>query len=1091
MASESAAPSLPAVPPEGPGPELLEWVRRAPLVYGHWRGWKQLFKRLDTAALDGRVEDPQVLAAILWRADVLVPPARPHRWKKVENATEWRNYDRVAEARSVTHRFRVGANNNVSYKCWEVRVSPLSAPLQNNKPRPEDEVTWRCYGQDYNSGFKNAKVEGGRLKFEGQYRGRFEVDISDHSFLHIVDDGPSQATWGYVKRRARRLMRKLHRQNPALFWQMLNLYTRENAAVDGGTDRGTDAHAQPLPIAWAWLGDDLFFGRSPRLVQERRGRGPVKITGRFFWRRARLERAPEVWDAHRDGVRALLHDPATLPEAGAVAFNVLREQSGEAELAASLPAPVLARWAAGAVPWARSVALNEVARRWEQSPREVPDGTLAAQLLVEAGARTRRRAQVLVGRALADPASADAAWKRAFAKPLVEHLDAAVGEDTAQWTRRARSASSALFFLVREAISDTAFWKYLPLWARLSREAGRAGQSWIEDHVLRAAREGNLARLADLARLDEADRDALAEVFVRGSAGATIEPKRAGDMMMAANAGTVRLMWRLIEASGIGPSAIRTLFEALYNRYYGDAEQGAAIFGDEAARVWARGEWTEKHMRSWTEGSGGGYNVWRSPWVRALPHASAAFFLAVLDAIAARLANVEGSHATVRARYALRGAAVLPTPSQQAVVQAAADALRAFEPTEEDIRLAFTQASYYVRVKSYTGAWQALALTRVSRDLLAANWDTLFSLPIEREATAAAIELWKRADIDASLVSPWLQARAIASLSPDFLAFLLRRHPSLLLETLARAGDDQVRALQVLVRDQLRDDSFRQGFWDDLFPRLRDEALRPVIQARLLSDPEIFASFAALPASKAADFFFSGRDEAEDLLLSWLDAHLESLGRDDLALLHTAISPLPAVHTRGLQRLEVLGLSLPLALRLWESLLPPAIEAARRFVMSAAPGSEEERESILALCDSPSLPVQAQGRAILEERPHLLQGDLLARLSENTQPAMQAWVAKLLNGREAAAGAGADRNTREFDRVVLRGRGRARAAKEAVKERLARTDLAAEPGAVDAGVLLEMARGRGARDREWALQQIARLKMTGVDVPGVQIDGHS
>ncbi len=131
---------------------------------------------------------------------------------------------------------------------------------------------------------------------------------------------------------------------------------------------------------------------------------------------------------------------------------------------------------------------------------------------------------------------------------------------------------------------------------------------------------------------------------------------------------------------------------------------------------------------------------------------------------------------------------------------------------------------------------------------------------------------------------------------------------------------------------------------------------------------------------------------------------------------------------------------------------------------------------------------------------------MLQRLSENTNPAMQAWVAGLLNERlvgshgvaaqegeeneeaastSEASGSSAGLEPHGFDRVVLRERGRAREAKEKVKQRLSRSS----ENSLQPEVLLEMARGRVARDREWALQQIARLQLSGVEVAGVEMLG--
>lgn len=1088
---------------------LLDWARRAELSFGPWRSWKKVLKIADTRALQGQAVDTELLGALLWRVDTHTPEARDHTWKKIEDAQPWRTYGRIVQAQSETHRFRIARNSAVGYRCWEVRVSPLSTPAAPALPGRRNnsgdevvpgEVTWRFEGSEYAGDFKNAKIQGSILSFEGQYRGSYRIDISDLSFLHIVGDGPSNATWGYLKRRARRLMRKLAARNSELFWQVLVAYAREGGAVQ--------AQPKPLSLAWAWLADDLFLGRSPKLVQERRGRGVVKIAGRFFWRRARLERAPEIWDAHIAEARALMLDPRTLPEAGAVAFNVLRSRGqSETDLLGAMSEAVLERWAGGGVAWARSAAFNELARRWSANSSRAPGGEASARLLIEAGARTRRAVQVLVARALE---SAGGEWKQAFARALQSYLDAApaLGNDAdlSGWTRRARTSARAVFELVRESITTDAFWKYLPLWARLAGESNDAlGMDWIETRVVEAARRGQLERLADLARLGESERERMSEAFVRGAAGAKIDNTKAINLLTGFNAQTTLLAWRLIEASAMGPSGLRSLFEALYGRYYSEGEQAQAIYGDEAARVWERAEWSEKDMRRWIEGADAtGYNSWNSPWVRVLPHASGRFFLCVLELLAARLSNQLGSANTIRARYGLRGIVALPPSSQDAVVEGLRQATWRFEPTQDDLTRSMLSPGYYTRPQSYEGGWKVLAMTQIAPEIVRANWQALFSLPIEAGAAQAAIQLWERAGIDSSDVSPWLATKTLSSFAPEFLAFLLRRQPALLFESLARADESQAAALQVLVREFVADAARRSGFWEGLWPRLHEDAMRDVIQTRLLSDEAIFSSFALLPKNVASELFISGREEGEGLLLLWLDANESTLERDDLVLLNASISPLPPVHERALRRLESLGLTLPLALRLWESLLPPAIGAARRFAERAEAGSEEEAEVAIALCDSPSPEVQRAGRDFISARAsRLLSAVMLQRLSENTNPAMQSWVAGLLNERlipaesaalavvdeasqpeEAASDAGV-LEPREFDRVVLRERLRAREAKEKVKHRLART----EEGNLEPAVLLEMARGRVARDREWALGQIARLQLAGVEVEGVQVLG--
>jgi len=71
----------------------------------------------------------------------------------------------------------------------------------------------------------------------------------------------------------------------------------------------------------------------------------------------------------------------------------------------------------------------------------------------------------------------------------------------------------------------------------------------------------------------------------------------------------------------------------------------------------------------------------------------------------------------------------------------------------------------------------------------------------------------------------------------------------------------------------------------------------------------------------------------------------------------------------------------------------------------------------------------------------------------------------------------------EFDRAVLRGRYRARKAKNLVQKRRTQT----EP-LPDERTLLELARGRTPRDADWALTQLAKRALE-APVDGVEISG--
>src|SRR5690606_26205618 len=133
--------------------------------------------------------------------------------------------------------------------------------------------------------------------------------------------------------------------------------------------------------------------------------------------------------------------------------------------------------------------------------------------------------------------------------------------------------------------------------------------------------------------------------------------------------------------------------------------------------------------------------------------------------------------------------------------------------------------------------------------------------------------------------------------------------------------------------------------------------------------------------------------------------------------------------------------------RLMEAGLPAPFALGREYLES---GAEAESELALALCDSPSAAVREFGREfITARRERLLSADLLQKLTQHPDAAVQAWLAELLRAQEFAV------DTANFDATVLRSRGRARRAKEDVKKRLD------EPQSilVDTATLLEMARG--------------------------------
>ena len=297
--------------------------------------------------------------------------------------------------------------------------------------------------------------------------------------------------------------------------------------------------------------------------------------------------------------------------------------------------------------------------------------------------------------------------------------------------------------------------------------------------------------------------------------------------------------------------------------------------------------------------------------------------------------------------------------------------------------------------------------------------------------------------------------------------------PALLLSLISSVPDAVWSAwrpalLQVLQSDAPR----REAFWEAARALSFGAGL---LRARLVEDAEFAATFGQLES----DVLQFDDPSLETLLLQWLGARQAQRELSGETAIEAAIHPLPAVRALGLRALVERGLNVPIALRLLESDLRDAMDAAKNWFDSRG---ENIANLALALCDSPRLRVREYGREFVIARLDALLGDgLLEKLEENPNAEMQSFVAALLLNRNAQNG-----ETDEplpFDRAVLRGRNRARRAKNLVQTR--RTRDAPLP---DDATLLELARGKTPRDAEWALQQLARRALD-ASVAGIEVGG--
>ncbi len=204
-----------------------------------------------------------------------------------------------------------------------------------------------------------------------------------------------------------------------------------------------------------------------------------------------------------------------------------------------------------------------------------------------------------------------------------------------------------------------------------------------------------------------------------------------------------------------------------------------------------------------------------------------------------------------------------------------------------------------------------------------------------------------------------------------------------------------------------------------------------------------------------------------------------------------ATSPHPELQQLVIARLESRRLVESVYVPLAESGMPAAVTAAERYVASIKDRSVLTK-AVITLCDSGAISTRAIGLRFIER--HLDRIDLnalLVALAEHTSPDVTAVVAKF-----AASGVAVKRETLDqFDNRVLRTRRTGRKTKELVKRRLETPvpDAAVAIGAnqtVDdrrIHALVDMARGSSLRDRDWALQQLARLALDGHPIPPVRV----
>ncbi|BDI30337.1 hypothetical protein CCAX7_23880 [Capsulimonas corticalis] len=417
---------------------------------------------------------------------------------------------------------------------------------------------------------------------------------------------------------------------------------------------------------------------------------------------------------------------------------------------------------------------------------------------------------------------------------------------------------------------------------------------------------------------------------------------------------------------------------------------------------------------------------------------------------------------------------------QEAVTQALEAAIAGKSVSAPAARCLVMHENEAVRM----AGWRLLAASATGLGVLQPIWTSLLASTepnaVLRTAmsSAAALSLLERAGFGPDAVAERLAERPflVDLLTSSTFARMTQTMPATVTLTLIAAASDA--QWETLRGGWLR--NLQEGIGLEELWRAAEGAIASAADDRLERRLLLDADVAHTLISSDDSSFLNIREPAFGFLLErWARGHEALFARDSALLLQAATHVLPEVRQWGLARVSALGMETPFALRLLESEVPQSVVVGKTYFDSVIPGDRQERNYALALCDSPKSSVREIGREfVLEHQKSLPMTEILRALFEHDATDMQAFVAALLTGADDASPEAV-----LFDQTVLRARHRGRRAKEQVKTR-----QSAAP-TVDAPTLLALARGRAARDSEWAFAELAKRALAGETIDGFTLDG--
>ncbi|MCU0443492.1 MAG: hypothetical protein MUE85_01145 [Microscillaceae bacterium] len=324
-----------------------------------------------------------------------------------------------------------------------------------------------------------------------------------------------------------------------------------------------------------------------------------------------------------------------------------------------------------------------------------------------------------------------------------------------------------------------------------------------------------------------------------------------------------------------------------------------------------------------------------------------------------------------------------------------------------------------------------------------------------------------------ALANNYSLVKEFAAKFPKTMILQAIRNQSLdsLLEMTGSVSDENWAMVSEVVYEQLLAKSNEIGFWKSIL-ELVINSPDSQLGARLIQDAKFFALF---QQQKDLSILDISQPEFEDFLLSWLEANPQYFAMGSGELFKVCIHKLPKLRHWGLNFARSTGISLPFGLQLFESDLPDAVAEAKHYFNALPAKSNRELEAVLAMCDSPNRTVRDFGLeyAALRKENFPDNEQILEFLSEHADKFVQQFVSE-----EIAKHKVKKPFVQRFDKEILRMKNRSRKAKENVKERIEQTLN------VELSTLLELAQTGTKLDREWAIEQLTKKALAGEEIAG-------